>query len=529
MANSMENGVKDEPKTQFTAREGTYRLMTHSDYSRQNRVGYSSTGHGNIPVRVSFVTVDDTCGPSERICFNYGRELYVYVYKGVQKAVDLSKPVDKRVYKSTSPTCHDFIVSKSSPDSTSLLVGFTGGQVQLIDSARQDASNIFNDEQLIEKTRVTCVKWLPNTPHQFLASHASGHLYLYSERLPCGPAAPTYQTFKQGDGFTVYTCKARSTRNPLYRWAVGEGAVNRFEFSPSGRYLATVSQDGCLRVFRYDNMELAGVARSYFGALTCVAWSPDCRYVAAGGEDDLLTVWSVAERRVVARGRGHRSWVADVAFDPYTSVVDGGGEPASNGNGYSSDEGGAAPAPPLVTYRIGSVGQDTQLCLWELTDDVLRRPYGRSRASVAGVASEPAPPASTGSLSARLSSLGLGGEQRREPGRRLGLLLGGHRAEKAAERAGSAAGGGGAAQRRERDRLIGTPGCPRLADCPILEPHVSCRVSHERLTALTFRRDCVVTACCDGYVCTWARPGTVTGACSSSSPAATHGDTSTVV
>ncbi|KAF0288406.1 WD repeat-containing protein 20 [Amphibalanus amphitrite] len=332
------------------------------------------------------------------------------------QAVDLSKPVDKRVYKSTSPTCHDFIVSKSSPDSTSLLVGFTGGQVQLIDSARQDASNIFNDEQLIEKTRVTCVKWLPNTPHQFLASHASGHLYLYSERLPCGPAAPTYQTFKQGDGFTVYTCKARSTRNPLYRWA------------------------------------------------------------------------------------------ADVAFDPYTSVVDGGGEPASNGNGYSSDEGGAAPAPPLVTYRIGSVGQDTQLCLWELTDDVLRRPYGRSRASVAGVASEPAPPASTGSLSARLSSL-----------------------EKAAERAGSAAGGGGAAQRRERDRLIGTPGCPRLADCPILEPHVSCRVSHERLTALTFRRDCVVTACCDGYVCTWARPGTVTGACSSSSPAATHGDTSTVV
>ena len=85
MANSMENGVKDEPKTQFTAREGTYRLMTHSDYSRQNRVGYSSTGHGNIPVRVSFVTLEDTCGPSERICFNYGRELYVYVYRGVQK------------------------------------------------------------------------------------------------------------------------------------------------------------------------------------------------------------------------------------------------------------------------------------------------------------------------------------------------------------------------------------------------------------------------------------------------------------
>ncbi|XP_037073552.1 WD repeat-containing protein 20-like [Pollicipes pollicipes] len=462
MANSMENGVKDEPKTQFSAREGTYRLMAHSDYSRPNRVGYSSAGHGNIPVRVSFVTVEDTCGSNERICFNYGRELYVYIYKGVQKAVDLTKPVDKRVYKSTSPTCHDFGVAPGATDAVSLLVGFTGGQVQLIDSARHDAHCIFNDEQLIEKTRVTCVKWLPNTPHQFLASHASGQLYLYSERLPCGPAAPTYQTFKQGDGFTVYTCKARSTRNPLYRWAVGEGAVNRFAFSPCGRHLATVSQDGCLRVFRYDSMELAGVARSYFGALTCVAWSPDGRYVAAGGEDDLLTVWSLAERRVVARGRGHRSWVADVAFDPYTTVVDGGGEPAANGNGYCSDEGGggsgsggsATAVPPIVSYRIGSVGQDTQLCLWDLTDEVLRRPFGRA---------------------------------------------------------------------------IGTPGCPRLADCPILEPHVSCRVSHERLTALTFRRDCLVTACCDGYVCTWARPGTVTGGCAAPSPVTARGDSSTVV
>ncbi|XP_037078556.1 WD repeat-containing protein 20-like [Pollicipes pollicipes] len=465
MANSLENGVKEEPKTQFSAREGTYRLMSHSDYSRPNRVGYSSAGHANTPVRVSFATVQEQSGTSERICFNHGRELYLYVYRGIKKAADLTKPIDKRVYKSTSPTCHDFRPDASAAESLSLLVGFTGGQVQLIDPLHKD-TKIFNDEQLIEKTKVTCVRWLPNTPHQFLASHASGQLYLYSERLPCGPAAPTYQTFKQGDGFTVYTCKARSTRNPLYRWAVGEGAVNRFAFSPCGRHLATVSQDGCLRVFRYDSMELAGVARSYFGALTCVAWSPDGRYVAAGGEDDLLTVWSLAERRVVARGRGHRSWVADVAFDPYTTVVDGGGTgdlpPAANGNGngYCSDQGsgGSASPPPLVSYRIGSVGQDTQLCLWDLTDDVLRRPYGKSRASVA-------------------------------------------------------------LARRDLHRLIGTPGCPRLTDCPILEPHVSCRVSHERLSSITFREHCLVTGCSDGYVSTWARPGATTAVgCQVTSP-----------
>ena len=36
-----------------------------------------------------------------------------------------------------------------------------------------------------------------------------------------------------------------------------------------------------------------------------------------------------------------------------------------------------------------------------------------------------------------------------------------------------------------------------------------CSVS--RLTSLVFREECIVTACQDGYVCTWARPGRGSG------------------
>ena len=32
-----------------------------------------------------------------------------------------------------------------------------------------------------------------------------------------------------------------------------------------------------------------------------------------------------------------------------------------------------------------------------------------------------------------------------------------------------------------------------------------------RLTSLVFKEECIVTACQDGYVCTWARPGTAGG------------------
>lgn len=239
-------------------------------------------------------------------------------------------------------------------------------------------------------------------------------------------------------------------RNPLQRWTFGteNGSINEFAFSPCGLNLAIASQDGFLRVFRYDTMELLGIARSYFGGFLCVCWSPDGKYIVVGGEDDLVTVWSLHERRVVARGQGHRSWVSVVAFDPFTTsyasveedpdVSDddgvsmlyrssGGGGPRStdqlnnnnnnsnnrgavdefysshnnnkmpNGGGVSSNinnnssiagsgrmgrrrdssmrhsvSGGGGGGTGTTSYRLGSVSQDTQLCLWDITEDVLR-------------------------------------------------------------------------------------------------------------------------------------------------------------
>lgn len=195
--------------------------------------------------------------------------------------------------------------------------------------------------------------------------------------------------------------------------------------------LAIASQDGFLRVFQYDTMELLGIARSYFGGFLCVCWSPDGKYIVVGGEDDLVTVWSLNERRVVARGQGHRSWVSVVAFDPFTTsysnwdggpdfsddenaMNDGGNHSTGHHNGHrrsqqdfvnnnnnngldefsttsklqngiKSNRGkrggsmllGSPPAEQVKTatsYRLGSVSQDTQLCLWDLTEDVLRQP-----------------------------------------------------------------------------------------------------------------------------------------------------------
>lgn len=470
---------------------------------------------------------------------------------------DQAKPLDKRVYKGTFPTCHDFSVEKSTVDSVLLLIGFSAGQVQLIDPIKKEFSKLYNEDRLIDKTKVTCIKWLPSQSNLFYVSHSSGHLYMYKEDIPCGATPPNYQLFKSGDGFSVFTCKAKSTRNPLYRWVIGENGspVNEFTFSPDGKLLATVSQDGFMRVFNYNTMELVGRMRSYFGGLLCLSWSPDGNFIAVGGEDDLITIWSMVQKRVVARGQGHKSWVSVITFDPFTtsstsdlngdndddeddtnehnlhdgrvnnsnnvtttatsnSIIGNTTSPsASNVLGSNCVQlvnhhtpGTITSEPPNITYRIGSVGQDGHICFWELSDDVLRQPVGRSRTSILATGGN-----TTGAIGLPVTNDGLTTasvvgntckKDEKEPKEhKRNFSLGSRNSEKNSSKSN--------ANRNTDDpvKLLGTGQCPRLEEAPMLEPLICKKISFERLTALVFREDCFVTACHEGLITTWARPG----------------------
>ena len=326
----------------------------HGIFCRQSRVGYVSQGPESIPVKVSF------SGPSanenEKIAFNYGRELFVCPYRGVKRTQD-SKFTDKRIYKGTSPSCHDFgpcgCVKSEKADVVPLLVGFTGGEIHLIDPVNKNLSKLFNEERMIDKSKVTCIRWVPRHGDMFLVSHASGSLYAYLANGDSQVLAPQYQVSKQGDNYTYYTCKSKPPRNPVSKLCLtpNTGAVNEFAFSPCGELLASVSQDGFLRIFNYDSMDLVGTAKSYFGGLHCVAWSPDGRYIVVGGEDDLVHVYSVSENRIVIRGQGHRSWVSVVMFDLYNLSY--GDVPDGLDFSGSDDESGGSMLPVGVNSQHG--------------------------------------------------------------------------------------------------------------------------------------------------------------------------------
>lgn len=58
----------------------------------------------------------------------------------------MSKPIDKRIYKGTNPTCHHFNSVVARNDSLMLLIGFSGGQIQLVDPISKEVNKLYNEE-----------------------------------------------------------------------------------------------------------------------------------------------------------------------------------------------------------------------------------------------------------------------------------------------------------------------------------------------------------------------------------------------
>ena len=72
-----------EVKTQFCTKEGCYKLLQLSDYSRPIRQPNGQPN--NVPVRLSFVTVKDGNECEDKVAFNVGKDMFFYNFRGVKK------------------------------------------------------------------------------------------------------------------------------------------------------------------------------------------------------------------------------------------------------------------------------------------------------------------------------------------------------------------------------------------------------------------------------------------------------------
>jgi len=224
----------------------------------------------------------------------------------------------------------------------------------------------------------------------------------------------------------------------------------------------------------------------------------------------------------------------------------------------------------VTCYRFGSVGQDTLLCLWDLTEDILKQsrtmmvstvtsasaktspssmvsitsssfnnaasratgnhiPIGNSPVSLSkdsglvdassncssnSASANNTSTSMSNSLTQRLVNLNFGDRKdKRNSSGRSGSAstsgLGASSSKNSSQTSLLISGGANGYANGEEVADLGCPQCPRINETPLIEPLVCKKIAHERLTALVFREDCLVTACQDGYVCTWARPGKV--------------------
>ena len=201
-----------------------------------------------------------------------------------------------------------------------------------------------------------------------------------------------------GDGRLRVTRNKRAGANPVERWSLcDQTAIHDIAFSPDGSYLAAACADGYCRLLDLHGCfrraggggggggardgggapRLVAGFRSWSGAFLCAAFSHDSRYLATGGQDDMVSVWDVERRKLAARGEGHQNWITAVAFDRLGHPSGGGGGGSGGSGGSGGGAGGAGcggsgvggDSTHVSSYCVGSVGQDTQLRLWEFATD----------------------------------------------------------------------------------------------------------------------------------------------------------------
>jgi WD40 repeat protein len=95
------------------------------------------------------------------------------------------------------------------------------------------------------------------------------------------------------------------------------GPVSSVAFSPSGRILATATENGTVQLWDLQRDRLVGTLRGLVHIVDSVAFSPDGRTVAAGSRGGVVRFWDAPSRRQDGAAlEAHAGSVYSVAFSP---------------------------------------------------------------------------------------------------------------------------------------------------------------------------------------------------------------------
>lgn len=124
------------------------------------------------------------------------------------------------------------------------------------------ASLLNASKGIISTSPISGAQWLPGSENLFLVSQLDGTITVYDKEredavlLPDESAAHVEELHTSKDHFrSLQIIKSVNSKNqktnPVASWKISSQCINDFAFSPDGRHLAVVSEDGSLRIIDY--------------------------------------------------------------------------------------------------------------------------------------------------------------------------------------------------------------------------------------------------------------------------------------
>lgn len=92
--------------------------------------------------------------------------------------------------------------------------------------------------------------------------------------------------------------------------------VSGLAFSPDSQTVAAASADKTIKVWRTSDGTLVQTLQGHADAVTSVAFAPDGRSLASASSDKTIKLWKVDDGSVVRTLQGHQNAVESVAFSP---------------------------------------------------------------------------------------------------------------------------------------------------------------------------------------------------------------------